>query len=151
MRWGGWHFLLDCYQWVSHHYWYKRSGLASVLRYGQKNEETEKYELVINPKIASLYNDDGWTGQDWEQRKQLMGKPLALWLHGFYSTHSHPFDYKIETLWRLCGSEAKELYKFKQTLSEAIKDLSVATSWNCRIENDKLQVIKSPEQLISQH
>jgi hypothetical protein len=126
----------------------KRTFFGALISHGQKNEETEKYELCLNPKIASLYNDDGWTGQDWEQRKQLIGKPLALWLHGFYSTHAKPYDYKIETLWKLCGSEAKELYKFKQILSEAIKDLSVTTSWTCRIENDKLQVIKSPKQLI---
>jgi hypothetical protein len=112
------------------------------------DEITKECVIELNPKLANLFSSDSWTGLDWEQRKKLMGKPLALWLHGFYSTHSKPFDYKIETLWRLCGSEAKELYKFKQILSEAIKDLSVATGWNCRIENDKLQVFKSPEQLI---
>lgn len=126
----------------------KRTFFGALISHGQKNEENEKYELVINPKIASLYNDDGWTGQDWEQRKALIGKPLALWLHGFYSTHAKPFDYKVETLWKLCGSEAKELKHFKEKLNESLPHLCEATGWSCRIENDKLQVFKSPEQLI---
>jgi hypothetical protein len=123
----------------------KRTFFGALISSGQRNEQTGFYELVLNPRIASLYNDYGWTGEDWEQRKKLIGKPLALWLHGFYSSHSNPFDYKIETLWKLCGSEAKEL---KRTLSENLPHLSEATGWNCRIENDKLQVFKSPEQLI---
>lgn len=126
----------------------KRTFFGALISHGQKNEQTEKYELVLNPKIASLYNDDGWTGTDWEQRKALMGKPLALWLHGFYSSHARPFDYKVETLYKLCGSEAKELKHFKEKLNEALPHLCAATNWNCRLEGGKLQVFKSPEQLI---
>lgn len=126
----------------------KRTFFGALISHGQRNEETEKYELVLNPKIASLYNDDGWTGQDWEQRKALIGKPLSLWLHGFYSSHVQPYDYKVETLYKLCGSEAKEMKEFKRTLSESLPHLCAATGWNCRVEGDKLQVFKSPEQLI---
>jgi hypothetical protein len=126
----------------------KRTFFGTLISHGQKNEETEKYELVINPKIASLYNDDGWTGEDWEQRKQLIGKPLALWLHGFYSTHAKPYDYKIDTIWKLCGSEAKESKEFRRLLSEALPHVCKATGWICTIEDDKLQVLKSPAQLI---
>lgn len=126
----------------------KRTFFGALISSGQRNEQTGFYELVLNPRIASLYNDDGWTGEDWEQRKKLMGKPLALWLHGFYSSHKNPFDYKIETIHKLCGSETKDPYKFKQNFVEAIKDLSEVTSWNCRIEDGKSQVFKSPEQMI---
>jgi hypothetical protein len=126
----------------------KRTFFGALISSGQRNEETSFYELVLNPRIASLYNDDGWTGEDWEQRKQLIGKPLALWLHGFYSSHSKPFDYKIETLHKLCGSQTKQLFHFKAEFKEAITHLSEATGWNCRIEGDKLQVFKTPEQLI---
>jgi hypothetical protein len=126
----------------------KRAYWGALISHGQRNEETGFYEIELNPKIASLYNDDGWTGLEWEQRKILMGKPLALWLHGFYATHAKPYDYKIETLYRLCGSEAKETKEFKRTLTESLPHLCEATGWNCRIESDKLQVFKSPEQII---
>lgn len=126
----------------------KKTFFGALISHGQKNEETEKYELVINPNIASLYNDDGWTGQDWEQRAKLRGKPLALWLHGFYSTHAKPFDYKVETLYKLCGSEAKELKHFKEKLVESLPSLCEATGWNCHIEGDKVQVFKTLDQAI---
>jgi hypothetical protein len=126
----------------------KKAYFGALISYGQRNEETGFYELELNPTIASLYNDDGWTGEDWDQRKALKGKTLSLWLHGFYSTHAQPFDYKIETLWKLCGSEAKELKHFKEKLTDAIQALNEATNWNCRIEDGKLQIFKTPEQLL---
>jgi len=126
----------------------KRAYFGGLISYGLRNDETGFYELELNPQIASLYNDDSWTGQDWEQRKKLMGKPVALWLHGFYSTHQAPYDYKIETLWKLCGSETKELKEFKRGLSENLQYLSKATDWICRIEDSKVQIFKTPEQLV---
>ena len=127
----------------------KHAFFGALVSSGQKNEETEKYELVLNPRIASMYNDDSWTGIDWEQRKALMGKPLALWLHGFYSSHAKPFDYKVETIHGLCGSEAKDLNDFKIQLKEALKSLAVATGWFCRIENNKVQIFKDQSQLLA--
>jgi hypothetical protein len=106
------------------------------------DEQTKKIVVQLNPQLSFLLGNDQWTGLDWKQRKKLLGKPLALWLHSFYSSHSEPFEYKIETIWQLCGSETIELFKFKQNLSDALKDLSEATGWLCKIENDKLKVIK---------
>lgn len=126
----------------------KRAYFGSLISHGERNDVTGHFELEINPKIASLYNDNGWTGLEWEQRKALQGKPLALWLHGFYSSHAQPFDYKVETLHKLCGSETKEIYKFKQSLKQALADLSEVTSWLVCTDKDKVQVFKTPEQAV---
>lgn len=123
----------------------KRAYFGALISHGERNDATGHFEIEINPKIASLYNDDGWTGQDWEQRKALQGKPLALWLHGFYSSHAQPFDYKIETLHKLCGSETSDLNKFKQSLKQALADLSEVTSWLACTDKDKVQVFKTAE------
>lgn len=112
------------------------------------DEVTRECVIELNSKLSALFEKDSWTGIEWEQRKQLMGKTLALWLHGFYSSHAKPYDYKVETLWKLCGSEAKELKEFRRVLSESLPGLCESTGWSCRIENDKLQVFKAPEQLI---
>jgi hypothetical protein len=56
---------------------------------------------------------------EWAVRHELDGKPLAQWLHGFYASHAKPFPLKIETLHRICGSEAGEMWKFAQTLRKA--------------------------------
>lgn len=111
------------------------------------DEVTRECVIELNSKLSALFEKDSWTGIEWEQRKQLMGKTLALWLHGFYSSHAKPYDYKVETLWKLCGSEAKELKEFRRILSESLPGLCESTGWSCRIENDKLQVFKTPEQL----
>lgn len=126
----------------------KKAYWGTLISHGQRNDETGFYELELNPKIASLYDDASWTGVDWQQRKALQGKPLALWLHGFYSTHEKPFDYKIETLHNLCGSETKELKEFKKSLVQSLTHLNEATGWLCTIKDDKLTVIKSLEQAL---
>jgi len=112
--------------------------------WGKRNEETGLHEVVIGKEIYAMFGDNEWTAIDWEQRKQLIGKPIALWLHAFYSSHSLPFDYKVETIWKLCGSEAKELKHFKEKLSEAILDLGSATGWYIEIKIDKLSLAKTP-------
>jgi hypothetical protein len=127
----------------------KRAYFGALISYGQRDDETGRYGLELNPKIANLYNGDGWTGVDWEQRRQLKGKPLALWLHGFYSSHTKPFDYKVETIHGLCGSETGEMKAFKQNLQEALKDLATATGWFCRIENSKVQIFKDQSHLLA--
>ncbi|MBT2791829.1 plasmid replication initiator TrfA [Paraburkholderia strydomiana] len=64
--------------------------------------------LFVNPSMKVLFGRNGWTRIDWGIRHALIGHPLAQWLHGFYSTHAEPLAYKVETLHRLCGSEAGE-------------------------------------------
>lgn len=107
-----------------------------------KDEITGLNIITLNPMLTNLYGSDGWTGIDFEQRQALKGKPLALWLHSFYSTHAKPFDYKIETLYQLCGSETKELREFKRIITAALPKLCEVTGWNCEIVGDKLQVKK---------
>ena len=79
--------------------------------------------MEINPKLAAFYGRTQWTQIDWEQRQQLRGKPLALWLHGFYASHAAPYPLSVEYLHKLSGSQTKQLWKFKQNLTQALRDL----------------------------
>ncbi len=87
-----------------------------------RDEDDGRYMLKINPKIAALYSA-GWTATDWKQRLQLKGKPLALWLHGYYSTHAAPHPVRTETLMRLCGSRTKRVKHFAANLKTALENL----------------------------
>ncbi len=89
---------------------------------GYRDEDTGRYRLEINPKLKALY-DAGWTAVDWQQRQELRRKPLALWLHGFLASHAEPYPLKVETLYRLSGSQTKEVWKFKQNLRKALDEL----------------------------
>jgi hypothetical protein len=88
--------------------------------YRDESAKRGGYYIVINPKIARLY-DAGHTYINWEERK-LLGKkrPLAQWLHGYISSHSRWVPHKVETIRDYSGSETKELRKFKAKLKAAL-------------------------------
>jgi hypothetical protein len=86
------------------------------------DETSRRYMVTIDPDTAMLYAA-GWTAIDWQQRQQLRGKPLALWLHGYYATHAKPLPVKVETLRALSGSKAAALFKFRQQLRKALGEL----------------------------
>jgi hypothetical protein len=116
---------------------------------GEINEETGEYRYKLNGGLHCLF-DSGWSQVDYEQRKQLQKKPLALWLHGFYSSHAKPYPMKVETIYKLCGSETKDIKRFKQALKSAHEDLvNVGQLKSYEIESDLIRVKKtsSPSQV----
>ncbi|WP_339056720.1 plasmid replication initiator TrfA [Candidatus Regiella endosymbiont of Tuberolachnus salignus] len=118
--------------------------VGHLLQEWYRDEKTGEYIVVINPKIAVFFSVDMWTGILAEQRAKLKNKPLAKWLHAFYSTHDKPFEYKVETLMNLCGSEVFAVKTFKQKLKKSLVDLSDVTGWECSIDkNDLVQVKKN--------
>jgi hypothetical protein len=86
------------------------------------DEHTRLYRVSVDPDTAKLYTA-GWTAIDWHQRQQLRGKPLALWLHGYYATHAKPLPVKVDTLRSLSGSHDKTLRSYRQKLRRALDEL----------------------------
>jgi TrfA protein len=86
------------------------------------DEHTRLYRVCVDPDMAKLYAA-GWTAIDWQRRQELRGKPLALWLHGYYATHAKPLPVKVETLRNLSGSKTKTLYHFRSALRQALDEL----------------------------
>ena len=120
----------------------KREYFGALIQEGIKDKETGHYTLRINPSLSVLYNNNGWTKIKMAERLSLK-KDLSKWLHGFYSTHSAPFHMKVSTIYRLCGSETKELWRFRQSLKVALTELSEVTNWKCSIDStDKIVVQK---------
>ena len=91
-----------------------------------RDEDTGRTVLEINPKLAKFYGRSQWTQIDWEQRQRLRGKPLALWLHGFYASHAAPYPLTVAYLHKLSGSRTKQLRYFKKNLLQALRDLEAA-------------------------
>ena len=74
----------------------------------------------------ALEESRGWIetrAEAWAQRQRLRGKPLALWLHGFYASHAAPYSLTVAYLHKLSGSRTKRLRKFKENLIRALRDL----------------------------
>lgn len=106
----------------------------------KRDDRTGVYKITLNADLVKLYGWNDWTAIDWKQRQLLRGKPLALWLHGFYSSHAQPFPMKVQTLHQLSGSGNKDSYDFKRQLTAALAELEAATSIKGTIEGDLVTV-----------
>ena len=100
-----------------------RTYFGTLIEGGARDEHTGRYVVEINAKLAAFYGPTQWTQLDWAQRQELRGKPLALWLHGFYASHAKPYPLTVEYLHQLSGSQTKRLRKFKENLAEALGEL----------------------------
>lgn len=94
---------------------------SSLIESGAKDEKTSKYTIQLSKSLIKLYENQTWL--DWQQRAKLKRKPLAQFLHGYYSSHKNPHPVKIETLQNLAGSKNKRLSDFKQKVSDALNEL----------------------------
>lgn len=106
-------------------YGYEGSLIDEVYRDGN----SRAYVIRLNPKLRAIFEPDQFTQIEWAVRHKLDGKPLAQWLHGYYSSHAKPYPVKVETLHKLCGSEA-ELRRFRQTLCNALADVAEASKFH---------------------
>lgn len=116
---------------------------GSLLSSCCRDEKTGVYELTLDPKTVKLYTVNNWSSVEWEQRQALMGKPLALWLHGFYSSHAKPLPYKVETLRKLSGGNTKELKEFRKLLRVALEEIKKAeaiAAWSIDSATDLVTV-----------
>ena len=114
-----------------------------------RDDATGRTVLEINPKLAPFFGRSQWTQIDWEQRQRLRGKPLALWLHGFYATHAAPYPLRVAYLHKLSGSRTKELRYFKKNLRQALRDLeAIGAIKGFEIRDDLVHVwtVPSPSQ-----
>ncbi len=103
-------------------YSYEGSLIDEVYRAKRSRE----YVIRLNPKLLILFGPDRFTLIDWSIRRLLVGKPLAQWLHGYYSSHARPFPVKIKTVHGLCGSQAVRMDHFSQDLHKALDAVTAA-------------------------
>ena len=93
----------------------------------ERDRETREYQVTLHPQMPTLFQPARYTPIDWAIRRTLDGKPLAQWLHGFYSSQRVPSKLKVAILHRLCGSETADVSKFAQTLRGALEQLAQAS------------------------
>lgn len=101
------------------------------------------YEVVISRDLYRLFDAD-FTKIQWAERQALRGNPLALWLHGYFCTHTAQQLYytKIETIHAWCGSRNTNMRDFGRELKEAVELVRAKTraiqTWE--ITTDKRRV-----------
>lgn len=99
----------------------------------------ERWKLYLDPNILALFQPDTYTLLNAEDRLSL--PPLAQWLHNFFATHEVPYAYKIETLYRLCGSSASRLAGFRRNLLESLELLKAKELIADFIEDSRAKTI----------
>ena len=121
-----------------------------------RDEDTQEWVIVLDPNMRALFAPDQFTMIQWSVRRALSGQPLAQWLHGFYSSHAAPHPIKVETLYKLSGSEAGELWIFTQKLKKALDAVARACAaagetFEWRIEDGLVYVTRTPTQTQRRH
>ena len=81
----------------------------------------KRWKIWIEPEIRKLFSNALYTKVHWEQRQQL--KPLAKWLHAYYSSHANPLPIPIPVLKKATGSKSKTLSHFKEQLKASLSEL----------------------------
>lgn len=134
------------------------SYIGSLIDEAYKDDISQEYVVALNSKLQPFFDDDQFTQLHWEVRKSLDGKPLAQWLHGFYSTHAQPFQIKVDTLRKLCGSNTNpaRLDHFQHDLCKALDAVVEASvihgkSFRYVINKGLLSVVKSPSNTQQRH
>lgn len=123
--------------------------IGGLIDEGYKDEETQEWVIVVNPKLQALFAPDQFTQIDWSVRHALTGQPLAQWLHGYYASHAKPYPVNIATLLTLSGSENEEPRSSRQKLRKALDALTDASEANGQpfsydIRGDLVHVEKKP-------
>jgi len=121
-----------------------------------KDEETQEWIIVLNPRLRALYGPDQFTQIEWAVRHALDGQQLAQWLHGFYASHAKPFPIKVETLLKLAGSEnetARSAYQKLRKALDALADASAAhsASFSYEIRDGLVHVKKAASRAQRRH
>ncbi|HEX7480623.1 MAG TPA: plasmid replication initiator TrfA [Polyangiales bacterium] len=88
------------------------------------------YVVQINRNLCKLF-ESGFATVDWEQRRRLSGKWLALWLQHYFSKFRKPVT--VSELHRLSGSGA-ELKEFRRKLKAALAEVATTGGYAAYIE-----------------
>lgn len=125
------------------------SFIGGLVDEAYKDEETQEWVIVLNPKLRALYGADQFTQIEWAVRQALDGRQLAQWLHGFYASHAKPFPMRMETLLKLAGSENDSPRSAQQKLRQALDAVAEASAahgegFSYEIRGDLVYVEKRP-------
>jgi hypothetical protein len=102
--------------------------IGGLIAGAAKDEETQEWVIELDAKLRPLFAADQFTQVEWAVRHALDGHQLAQWLHGFYASHAKPFPLKVDTLHRLCGSEASLMSDFAKKLRKALDAVAEAST-----------------------
>jgi len=130
-----------------HRYVFNGGLLASYLR----EDTTKQYKVTFSRDIHKLFMPASWTQLEWSERMALRGKPLAQWLHSYFSTHAKPYPVSVAFLHVISGSPTKLLKHFKTELKRAFEVLNAELGWEFEWDGDKVKMTRPPSEAQGRH
>ena len=112
-----------------------------------RDDETKLFKVKLDKNLLALFGKGQWSALEWEKRLKLRRYPLALWLHGFYSSHAKPFPVSVGWLQEVSGTGTTELYKFRQSLKKALaklQEIGAVDGWEIPEKTDLVHVQRTP-------
>lgn len=97
-----------------------------------RDEDTQELVISLNPELNKLFGPHDFTHVDWSIRRALNSKPLAQWLHGFFSSHAAPIPISVTTIMRMAGSLDASVWSQEQNLQRALEALQIACNLHCQ-------------------
>jgi hypothetical protein len=97
--------------------------LVRKFAWTENGENLKVWRVWLEPEVVRLFSRLGetYTKINWDQRNKL--KPLAKWLHAFYSSHEFPLPMQLTKIMKLCGSKTKSKKHFKPIVRNALVEL----------------------------
>lgn len=113
--------------------------------------ESKLYRVTLAPEIRTLFAPASWTQIEWQERMKLRGKPLAQWLHSYFSTHARPYPVTVGFLKEKTGSPTKLLKHFKVELRTALTTMQDLIGWTVEWDGDLVKVMRPPTDSQARH
>jgi hypothetical protein len=101
--------------------------MGHLLDEAARREDGAGWRVRLSPRMVEILGPADWTGLDWPVRRELRGKPLAQWLHGYLSSHDQAHALRPDTLRELSGSRAAPR-SFATSLRRALSALATAAA-----------------------
>lgn len=86
-----------------------------------EDKAMKSWRIVVESELVKLFENYTFVKLFWDHRQKL--KPLAKWLHAYYSSHVEPYPVKVQTFHKTTGSKTKLLKHFKENLRKALIEL----------------------------
>lgn len=94
---------------------------------GTDTDPFRGYEVFLNPRLAGLFEPGHYSLIHWEIRKSLRHRPIAQWLHCFYSSHLESVHtYGLDRLASMAGLTTKSTTKRRQLVRVGLEELMSA-------------------------
>ncbi len=124
---------------------------GGLIAYFIRETTTKMYQVVLAKQVLTLFSAASWTQLEWKERMALKGKPLAQWLHSYFSTHAHPFPVSVSFLHEKSGSPTTLEKHFKTELKNALKALETTLGWTIAWNRNLVSVSRTPSASQKRH